>query len=102
MVRIAEASTGFLYFVSVTGITGERHVLPPELLDQVAWLKDRTDLPVCVGFGISQPEQVRMLSPIADGVIVGSAIVRRLAENPDPETGLAQVRQLARKMIEAL
>ncbi len=51
--RIAEQSTGFLYMVSVTGITGERRELPEELLDRVAWLRERTPLPICVGFGIS-------------------------------------------------
>ena len=78
--QICETSTGFLYFVSVTGITGERTELPPEVVDQVGWLKDRTNLPICIGFGISQPEHVRMLAPVADGLIVGSAIVRKIAE----------------------
>lgn len=77
--RIAETSTGFLYFVSVTGITGERQELPSELVDNIGWLRSRTHLPVCVGFGISTPEHVRKLSPIADGIIVGSAVVRRIA-----------------------
>ena len=77
--RIADASTGFIYYVSVVGITGERQVLPPDLIDGVGWLKQQTDLPICVGFGISQAEQVRMLAPVADGLIVGSAIVRRIA-----------------------
>ena len=78
-VRIAETSTGFLYYVSVAGITGERAVLPPELLDNVAWLRTQTALPICIGFGISQPDHVRLLAPVADGLIVGSAIVRRIA-----------------------
>jgi tryptophan synthase alpha chain len=78
-VRIAETSTGFLYYVSVAGITGERTVLPPELVDNVGWLRTQTDLPICIGFGISQPEHVRLLAPVADGLIVGSAIVRRIA-----------------------
>ena len=78
--KICETSTGFLYFVSVTGITGERTELPPEVVDQVGWLKERTDLPICIGFGISQPEHVKMLAPVADGLIVGSAIVRKIAE----------------------
>ena len=78
--RIAETSTGFLYYVSVTGITGERTNLPQELIDNLAWLRTQTDLPICVGFGISQPEHVRKLAPVADGLIVGSAIVRRAAE----------------------
>jgi tryptophan synthase alpha chain len=77
--RIAEASTGFIYYVSVTGITGERRELPPELVDEVAWLRERTPLPICIGFGISTPEHVRLLAPVADGLIVGSAVVRRIA-----------------------
>jgi tryptophan synthase alpha chain len=78
-VRIARATTGFIYYVSVAGITGERKSLPPELAEQVAWLRTQTDLPVCIGFGISGPDQVRALAPVADGLIVGSALVRRLA-----------------------
>jgi tryptophan synthase alpha chain len=78
-VRIAEQSTGFLYYVSVAGITGERTKLPPELLETVGWLRQQTPLPICIGFGISQPEHVRLLAPVADGLIVGSAIVRRMA-----------------------
>ena len=79
-VRIASSSTGFLYYVSVTGITGERTKLPAELLENVAWLRTQTELPICIGFGISQPEHVKLLSPVADGLIVGSAIVKRVAE----------------------
>jgi tryptophan synthase alpha chain len=78
--KIAENSSGFIYYVSVAGITGERKELPPELLERVAWLRERTPLPVCIGFGISQPEHVKKLAPVADGLIVGSAIVRRIAE----------------------
>ncbi len=73
-------STGFLYCVSVVGITGERRALPPELTEQLRWLRTQTELPLCVGFGISQPEHVRALRDFADGVIVGSALVRRLEE----------------------
>lgn len=78
-VRIAESSTGFIYYVSITGITGERTELPPELIDNVGWLREQTPLPVCIGFGISTPEHVRLLKPVADGLIVGSAVVRRIA-----------------------
>src|SRR3972149_4385268 len=78
--RIAERTTGFIYYVSVTGITGERTALPPEIVDNVAWLRGQTPLPICIGFGISRPEHVRMLSSVADGLIVGSAIVRHIAE----------------------
>ncbi|MEX2170458.1 MAG: tryptophan synthase subunit alpha [Pirellulales bacterium] len=78
--RICETSTGFVYYVSVAGITGERRDLPPELLDNVGWLREQTKLPICIGFGISTPEHVKLLAPVADGLIVGSAIVRRIAE----------------------
>lgn len=79
-VEIARSTTGFIYYVSVAGITGERKSLPPDLVDAVGWLRTQTELPICVGFGISGPDQVRQLAPVADGLIVGSAIVRRLSE----------------------
>lgn len=79
-IRIVHASTGFVYYVSVTGITGERAALPPQIVDNVAELRTHTELPICIGFGISQPDHVRRLAPVADGLIVGSAIVRRAAE----------------------
>jgi tryptophan synthase alpha chain len=76
--RIAESSSGFLYYVSVTGITGERTEFPVELTDQVGWLREQTELPICIGFGISRPEHVKQLAPVADGLIVGSAFVRTI------------------------
>jgi tryptophan synthase alpha chain len=77
---IARTTSGFIYYVSVAGITGERREFPPDLAENVAWLRSQTDLPVCIGFGISQPEHIRALAPLADGLIVGSAIVRRIAD----------------------
>ena len=79
-VQIARSTTGFIYYVSVAGITGERRSLPPELAENVAWLRTQTDLPICIGFGIGTPGQIRELAPVADGLIVGSALVRRLAD----------------------
>ena len=79
-IRIARASTGFVYYVSVAGLTGERRLLPTDLTEKVAWLREQTDLPICIGFGISTAEHVRTLAPVADGLIVGSALVRRLAD----------------------
>ena len=81
--RILSRCSGFVYYVSVTGITGERHQLADSVGQRVRELRRQTDLPVCVGFGISRPEQVRELAGVADGVIVGSAIVRRVAELAD-------------------
>jgi tryptophan synthase alpha chain len=83
-VRICETSTGFVYYVSVAGITGERTQLPPDLVDNVGWLRQQTALPICIGFGISTPEHVKLLAPVADGLIVGSAIVRRIAATDKP------------------
>jgi tryptophan synthase alpha chain len=102
MLRIAESSSGFIYFVSVTGITGERNELPKDLLDKVSWLRERTKLPICIGFGISKVEHVRLLAPVADGLIVGSAIVRKLAEQQNPESGIVEVQKLARQLIDAM
>jgi tryptophan synthase alpha chain len=103
-VRIAEASSGFLYYVSVTGITGERTELPPQLLENVAWLRQQTDLPVCIGFGISRTEHVRQLAPVADGVIVGSAIVRRIAEasSRPRHTIVREIGEYVASLIDAL
>ena len=77
--EIAKQTTGFIYYVSIAGITGERTALPTDLVDKLKWLRAQTDLPICVGFGISQPEHVDTLKPVCDGLIVGSAIVRRIA-----------------------
>jgi tryptophan synthase alpha chain len=80
-VDIARSTSGFVYYVSVAGITGERKALPDEVVQTVAWLRTQTELPICVGFGISSADQVRQLAPVADGLIVGSAIVRRLSQS---------------------
>ena len=73
-----EASTGFIYCVSVTGITGARDRLPDDLREYLLRVRSKTTKPLAVGFGVSRLEQVRALAEIADGVIVGSAIVRQI------------------------
>jgi len=78
--EIARRSTGFLYCVSVAGVTGARTELPPGLIERIEWLRTKTDVPILVGFGISGPDQVRAVAAVADGVIVGSALVRQVAE----------------------
>ena len=62
-------------------VTGTRTELPPGLIERVKWLRTKTDVPILVGFGISTPEQARAVAQVADGVIVGSAVVRHLAES---------------------
>jgi tryptophan synthase alpha chain len=79
--RIARQSRGFIYLVSLTGVTGARQELPPELSAQIRALRRVTAKPVCVGFGIGTPEQVATVGALADGVIVGSAIVRCVEEH---------------------
>ncbi len=78
--EIARRSTGFLYCVSVAGVTGARSELPDGLVERVAWLRTKTDVPVLVGFGVSTPQQVTSVTAVADGAIVGSALVRRIGE----------------------
>lgn len=76
---IARASTGFVYLVSLTGTTGARRALPSEIIDSIARVRASTSKPICVGFGISSPEQAKQIAQLSDGVIVGSAIVGRIA-----------------------
>lgn len=98
--QIARRSTGFLYCVSVAGVTGERTALPPGLVDRVAWLRDRTEVPILVGFGIASPEQAREVAEVADGVIVGSAVVRQL-EQAATGQGVAAVEGFVGELVAA-
>jgi tryptophan synthase alpha chain len=102
--QIVECSTGFIYCVSVAGITGERDRLPPELLDQLHWLRTLTALPLCVGFGVSKPQHVAMLRDAADGVIVGSALVRKLEAIGKRSSAdvIREIGDLAHSLAEAL
>lgn len=77
--RILQSAMGFVYCISVAGTTGARAELPAALHEQLQWLKTQTALPLAVGFGVSRPEQVQPLRGLADGIIVGSALVRYLA-----------------------
>lgn len=79
--RIAGLARGFLYYVSLTGVTGIRRNLAGDLAHNLRAIKKVTHKPVCVGFGVSDPRQVREIQRIADGVIVGSAIVKKIKEN---------------------
>jgi len=97
--RVAAASSGFVYYVSRTGITGERATLPGELVRQVKRLRRRLELPLAVGFGISTPEQVAAVGAVADGVVVGSALVslvERAGDDPElPRRLEERVRELS-------
>jgi tryptophan synthase alpha chain len=91
--RVAEASRGFVYAISRTGVTGERQALSADAGPLVERLRALTGVPVALGFGLSTPEQVREAAGIADGVVVGSALVRFLEEHPEGDLG-ARVRWL--------
>ncbi|MGB0334378.1 MAG: tryptophan synthase subunit alpha [Opitutales bacterium] len=80
---ICKATTGFVYYVSREGVTGEQASMSEGIRDRVETIKQYTDLPVVVGFGISNPEHVNTVAQAADGVVVGSAIVNCIAENPE-------------------
>lgn len=98
---IARHSTGFVYYVSRTGVTGERAALEKTVRGMVKQIKQHTDVPVAVGFGISKPEHAAEVAGYADGVVVGSAIVRLIGELGDrPETP-ARVREFVAPLVEA-
>ncbi len=78
---VAKKGTGFIYYVSVVGVTGERKELPEQLVEEIKFIKSLTHRPICVGFGISNPQQAKTLAQHCDGVIVGSAIVKKIQEN---------------------
>jgi len=80
---VAERSRGFIYLVSITGVTGPREALPPGLEAFVKRVRKETPLPLAVGFGISSPEQAKRVARVADGVIVGSRIVQLISKNHD-------------------
>lgn len=81
---VASLASGFIYLVSLTGVTGPRDSLPAELESFVARVRARTSQPLCVGFGVSSPQQARRVGEVADGVVVGSAIVRLAGESEEP------------------
>ena len=96
MAKIARETQGFLYFLSVTGVTGARGALPPELPAQLAAARAASRAPVAVGFGISTPEQARALAPHTDAIVVGSALVAELHRaGGDPGGPAELVRRLA-------
>jgi tryptophan synthase alpha chain len=99
--EIVNLVSGFVYYLSFSGITGARDQLPPDIAQNVRQLKSLTDLPVCVGFGISKPRHLADLDKVADGAIVGSAIVRTMTESlPTGSQGIAKaVGQYCRQLL---
>lgn len=100
--RIARLSGGFVYYMSVAGITGERTGVPPELAGNVRRLRAAAGKPVAVGFGIARPEHVAAVCEVADAAIVGSAIVRRILEQIDAGAGRDAVVESVRAFADEL
>jgi tryptophan synthase alpha chain len=98
---ICSAASGFVYVVSTVGVTGERDELPTELTELVSSVKREAGVPAAVGFGISTPEQAARVGEIADGVIIGTRLVREVAEN-DVDAAVAAVGEFLRDVREAL
>jgi tryptophan synthase alpha chain len=99
---IVQASTGFIYFLSVTGVTGARTSVPADLQKNIRLAKRLTDKPICVGFGISTPGQVRAIARVADGVIVGSAIVKEIEKNAKRGDMVMRVAAFVKKLTSAV
>ena len=96
------AASGFLYFVSVTGVTGGAAAAADDLAPQVTALREESPVPVVVGFGVSTPAQARAIGAFADGVVVGSAIVARIAERGPRATRARRVAAYVRSLKRAL
>jgi tryptophan synthase alpha chain len=99
---ILDSAEGFVYVVSLAGVTGERDRLPAELGELLADVRARASAPIAVGFGISSPERVAEAGTMADGVIVGSRLVREVADAPGPDQAVEAARAFVERARAAL
>ncbi len=98
--KISKHASGFLYYVSREGVTGERDELAGDLAERVAAIYERINIPLVVGFGISTVEQVKQVAQLADGVVVGSALVNCIPQNLDNhERMLASIRERSKALV---
>ncbi|MFB6707369.1 tryptophan synthase subunit alpha [Streptomyces sp. NPDC056333] len=102
LATITAAGSGFVYAASLMGVTGTRESVGEQAQDLVRRTRATTGIPVCVGLGVSNAEQAAEVAAFADGVIVGSAFVKRMLDAPDEESGLASVRSLAGELAEGV
>ena len=96
---IAKNSKGFIYYVSLTGVTGARRELPKDIASKIRAIRSVTDKPIAVGFGVSSPKQAAQIARVADGVIVGSAIVKIIGEKKNM---VPRVYRFAKSMAKAV
>lgn len=100
---IADAASGFLYYVSLKGVTGSSALNVDEVAERISFIKSKTDLPVCVGFGIKDAQSAKAVSSVSDGVIVGSALVKIIEQHPDnSDTILNRIGELVAAMRQAM
>jgi len=99
--QIVSLASGFVYYVSREGVTGERRDLADSIASQVAKIRQYTDLPVAVGFGISTPDQARQVAGWADAVVVGSAIVRKIGELAQADALPRRIGDFVRPLVDA-
>jgi len=102
MKKIAKSAKGFLYYVSREGVTGARDSIATSLPQKIAELRKISDLPIAVGFGISNPKQAREVAQHADAVVVGSAIVDLIAKHGDNPEIVEKVGAFARDLAKAI
>nr|WP_202518792.1 tryptophan synthase subunit alpha [Streptomyces sp. SID1034] len=102
LATITAAGSGFVYAASLMGVTGTRESVGASAEDLVARTRATTELPVCVGLGVSNAVQAKEVAAFADGVIVGSAFVKRMLDAPDHAAGLTAVRELAAELAEGV
>ncbi|MFH1995779.1 MAG: tryptophan synthase subunit alpha [Candidatus Omnitrophota bacterium] len=95
---IGKASTGFVYYVSVTGVTGARKKMPKELVAALRKIRSKVNKPLCVGFGVSQPRQARQIARAADGVIVGSALISLIEKSSKNDELVKKVSGFAKRL----
>ena len=100
--RIVKNTTGFIYYVSVTGVTGVRSTLDRDIRKQVERIKKITSIPIGVGFGISTPQQAKTIAKWADAVVVGSAIIKKIRESKSPKAMVSGVGKLTKSLKQAI
>jgi tryptophan synthase alpha chain len=96
---VTSRSSGFIYLVSLIGITGARNKLPAELESFVASVRKKTEKPLCVGFGVSTPEQAQRVARVADGVIVGSRVIQLLDEDKSLGNACSFIKSLREALL---
>jgi tryptophan synthase alpha chain len=99
---IVKRGSGFIYYVSREGVTGMQSQIAANLASQVAKIRAHTKLPIVVGFGVSNPEQAKLVAQNADGVVVGSAVVNRIAEYGKSKTLVKRTSQFVKSLAEAV